>query len=285
MAVILYAMALSLLLQGCLCSVPQANTGCLKWSKSQGDDVCCDICHPGNRLVTKCGPNPEKLCTPCEAGTFTTGPKNLRCDRCRQCVEAQVYVKQCTASSNTVCGCREGLICGGGDQCTFCVDKCGKGQEPDKRSCRPCPHGTFNNQTHQACKPWSTKCPNPDHDIVAKGNALSDIKCSNSSIIPPREIKKPEQTEQPWPLVLLAVLGTCLICFIVIITVAWNICHRTPEQEKEPEKDSEKMIIRPPSDDPRTLIAIECSFHEAQQEQGSSLESLASKDSAEQLLP
>lgn len=40
----------------------------------------------GNRLVKKCGPKPQDLCTPCEPETFTVRPLELRCDRCNQCV-------------------------------------------------------------------------------------------------------------------------------------------------------------------------------------------------------
>ncbi|XP_060913668.1 tumor necrosis factor receptor superfamily member 9-like [Labrus mixtus] len=297
-AVILRVLGLSLLMHGCLGSVGHTDTGCVLWDQ-HGDDVCCKKCHPGNRLVTECGPDPKKLCTPCERGTFTNEAKTKKCDMCRHCVEALVLVKECTNSINTVCGCREGLTCGN-DECTFCVDKCGKGQEPTvNRSCRRCPEGTFNNQTHQKCKPWGTKCLNPGQVIVAKGDAFSDIKCSDipegttgseDSVITVSNAKKPGNTERELPLLLPLVFGIMLICFIV--TLAWKIHKRRPSKEEtspkemeEPEESSEKMIIEPPSDEPRTLVAVECSFHEAQQEQGSSLESLTSKDSSERLLP
>ncbi|TKS76724.1 hypothetical protein D9C73_010814 [Collichthys lucidus] len=177
MAVILWAMGLSLLAQCCLCSVEQV--GCLKWRPGGNNNVCCDACHPGNRLVRECGPSPKDLCKPCEPKRFTTDPKNYRCKQCTQCVG----------------------------------------------SCTTCPEGTFNNQIHQKCKPWS-KCPGGV--IESQGDAFNDVKCANVSVEP--VIK----TTQP--------------------------------------------------DEPATLIAIECSFHEAQQEQGSSSESLDSKDSSVPLI-
>uniref|UniRef100_A0A3Q3T4F9 Tumor necrosis factor receptor superfamily, member 9a n=1 Tax=Mastacembelus armatus TaxID=205130 RepID=A0A3Q3T4F9_9TELE len=156
MAVILWAMGLSLLMQGYLFSLGRTETGCMKWVPS-GDDVCCEACHPGNRLVKKCGPNPKELCKPCERKTFTVIPAAISCTPCRQCIGALVTVKNCTATSNTICSCKEGLICGD-DSCSFCTEKCDKGQEPtEDRSCRPCPDGMFSDQIQQKCKPWSTK--------------------------------------------------------------------------------------------------------------------------------
>ncbi|XP_042347177.1 tumor necrosis factor receptor superfamily member 9-like [Plectropomus leopardus] len=277
MAVILWVMGLSLLLQGCLSSVGETNRGCKSW-RPKGDNVCCDACHPGNRLVKQCGPSPKDLCTPCEPGTFTVNPKNYRCTRCTQCVGAQVFLKACTATSDTKCGCKDGLTCGDGS-CSFCVKKCDKGHEPtEDGSCRPCPEGTFNDQSHQTCRPWSTKCPNQDQQIVAKGDAFTDIKCnaSVSSIIAP--------TKEEWPWVsVFTIVG--LITFFITITIAMIVgkkIKKTKSNEKTPV--TKTPIIRTPTDDPRTLIAIECSFHEAQQEQGSSSESLDSKDSSEQLI-
>ncbi|KAM9856143.1 tumor necrosis factor receptor superfamily member 9a isoform 2-T2 [Aulostomus maculatus] len=188
MAMMLLGIFIPLLIHGCLSSLEQTDHGCMRWTY-RGTDVCCDACHPGNRLVTPCGADPKELCTPCEAGTFTVKSKDYICSRCTQCVGAQVLKEQCTATTDTVCGCRVGLKCGD-HKCSFCVQKCGKGEEPtEKRTCRPCPDGTFNDQIHQKCKPWSTKCHDPDQSMVVKGDAFSDIKCVNVS----RSLQKPSK--------------------------------------------------------------------------------------------
>nr|XP_020467553.1 tumor necrosis factor receptor superfamily member 9-like [Monopterus albus] len=281
-AVILWALCFCLLTQGYLGSMETTDRGCMKWTLS-GANVCCEACHPGNRLIARCGPNPKDLCEPCKTGTFTVNPLAYRCDRCRGCYGALVLLKECTATTNTKCGCKEGLICGD-DHCSFCVTRCDKGQEPtEDRLCRPCPDGTFNDQVHQKCKPWSTKCPSEGQHIVAKGDAFTDMKCSNISVALSNRPIHPDPNEQAWPLILSVVVSVALMGFtvIIIITVARKIAKKRKKTKKAIPKTP---IIRTPTDDPRTLIAIECSFHEAQQEQGSSSESLDSKDSSDQLI-
>ncbi|XP_040910171.1 tumor necrosis factor receptor superfamily member 9a [Toxotes jaculatrix] len=284
MAVILWVMGLSMLMQSCLCSVGQPDRGCLIWTP-KGDDVCCEECSPGHRLVRKCGPSPKDLCTPCEHGKFTVDPQSYRCSSCTQCVGAQVFLQECTATSDTKCGCKEGLTCGD-TRCSFCVMKCGKGQEPTKdRSCRPCPDGTFNDQIHQRCKPWNTKCP--DQQIMVKGNAFTDSTCHNVSVYPSHNPKKTDETEKAWVLGISVIISAILTVIIIIILT--TVARKNLQKSKETEYGNKKtppLIIRPPTDEPTTLMttAIECSFHEAQQEQGSSSESLDSKDSSDQLL-
>ncbi|XP_040008490.1 tumor necrosis factor receptor superfamily member 9a [Xiphias gladius] len=279
MAVIPWVMGLSLLMHCCLCSFGQTERGCMKWTP-QGENVCCETCYPGNRLVRNCGPSPKELCTPCEVGTYTVNPKDYSCSICTQCVGAQVYVKRCTATRDTECGCKDGLTCGDG-RCTFCVKKCDKGQEPTKdRSCRKCPDGTFNDQSHQMCKPWKTKCPNPDQYIVAKGNEFTDSMCANTSVKSSHSPNPTGSREHTSLLLSFLVIGMALMGITIIV-----VALKSREIRKKKKKTITKTpIIRTPTDDPRTLIAIECSFHEAQQEQGSSSESLDSKDSSDQLI-
>ncbi|XP_028308703.1 tumor necrosis factor receptor superfamily member 9a [Gouania willdenowi] len=270
MAVILLVMiGLSLLMQSCTCS-PEL-TGCQKWTQNgNGDDVCCEACYPGHRVLEECGRAPKKLCELCDPGKYVLKSNDKQCHRCRECLDPQIIVKRCNASADTVCGCREGLICGD-EPCTFCKATCGKGHQVVDGVCQPCPEGTFNNQSQSMCKPWTKRCPK-GQSIVAEGDAFTDVKCA--------VVIKPNTTDHhvpSWLLVPLVVTGIVLMMIISAVLVKilqkrkrYNINQDT----KEPEFNTY-------TDDPRTLIAVECSFHEAQQEQGSSSESL---DSSGQLL-
>uniref|UniRef100_A0A3B3YDR1 TNFR-Cys domain-containing protein n=1 Tax=Poecilia mexicana TaxID=48701 RepID=A0A3B3YDR1_9TELE len=166
MAGFFWMLGLTLLAQGFLRTLGDIGVGCKKWvpdTEVKGFVKCVE-CHPGNRVVKLSGPNPEKLCTPCENGTYI-----------HQSLEKYIFIE--APSHNTQCKCKEGLRCGDAE-CTFCTDECGKGEEPTKkRDCRPCPKGTFNDQIHQNCKAFSTRCPDPTHIIVFQGNASSDIIC------------------------------------------------------------------------------------------------------------
>ncbi|XP_008412521.1 tumor necrosis factor receptor superfamily member 9a [Poecilia reticulata] len=296
MAGFFWMLGLALLAQGFLCILGDVEVGCKKWVPDTEDkgSVKCIECHPGNRLVKPSGTNPQQLCTPCEDGTYTYQSLGYRCSSCIQCVGALVHFKDCTPKSNTQCRCKEGLRCGDAG-CTFCVDECGKGEEPTKkRDCRPCPKGTFNDQIHQDCKSFSTRCPDPTHIIVFQGNASSDIICElpqPPTTLPVTNPKtKPEKPdgnkEQLWPMESFAVIGALMMCLIIFIVLVSALIHCKGKKEKAQRRTPSKtpIVISSPSDEPRTLIAIECSFHEAQQEQGNSTESLISKDSEEEIV-
>ncbi|XP_076022900.1 tumor necrosis factor receptor superfamily member 9a [Genypterus blacodes] len=280
MSVILWLMGVCLLARGSLSSTGEAVRTCSRWRQGvneQSQDVCCDICNSGHHRVQLCGSDPQRLCTPCKPGTFTEDPTKYRCTRCTQCVGAQVLVKDCTASRDTVCGCSKGLRCGN-DKCSFCITECDRGQEPaEKRSCRSCPHGTFNDQIHQTCKPWSG-CPGGY--IVAKGDVINDVKCANVSVALVNKPKSKDHTVPAWPLIL------CLISIGMVLIILSTVVSIKLIKKKKSTKTliiTPPPIIRTPTDDPRTLIAVECSFHEALQEQGSS-STLASKDSTSALI-
>uniref|UniRef100_A0A3B5L1G3 TNFR-Cys domain-containing protein n=1 Tax=Xiphophorus couchianus TaxID=32473 RepID=A0A3B5L1G3_9TELE len=160
-------LGLTLLAQGFLCILGDVEVGCKKWvpdTQVKGNIKCVEC---RNRVAQQSGTNPQELCTPCERGTYTLKSLAFECASCTQCIGALVHLKDCTPKSNTQCGCKKGLRCGNAE-CSFCVDECGKGQEPTKkRDCAPCPKGTFNDQIHQKCKPFSTSSLTP-----------GDLRCS-----------------------------------------------------------------------------------------------------------
>ncbi|XP_077578091.1 tumor necrosis factor receptor superfamily member 9a [Stigmatopora nigra] len=268
MAMLVGPILICLLVRSALSSMPQNNRGCRRWT-TRGQNQCCEECHPGNRLVSICGIKPEELCTPCRKGTYTQNPKEYKCERCTQCTGAQIELKKCTPTKNTQCGCKDGLKCGN-EQCSFCLKKCGKGEEPtENRSCRQCPNGTFNDQIHHKCKPWRTKCPDPYQSIVTSGNASTDNRCvqiSSSSLKQPES--KYNHTLSEWAPIFTVFLSMGLLAFIIFLIIAGYNLTRKKKARAEINK---APIIRTATDDPEMLMATECSFHEAQEEQVSSL--------------
>ncbi|XP_041712312.2 tumor necrosis factor receptor superfamily member 9 isoform X2 [Coregonus clupeaformis] len=283
MHLVLSVLCLSMLTLSCLSNTGEIEIGCGQWTTSAGStDVCCERCNPGNRLVTRCGPDPKKLCVPCGNETYTTDSSSHSCHRCTQCVGgAQFLKKACTKSKDTECDCMAGFRCGD-DHCTFCVEECGKGQEPlpAARSCRNCPDGTFNDQIHEKCKSWRISCPHPNEHIVTLGDAVSNSKCGIANIVTPEVNTLP--TTLPDHEGLVWAVSTSFGVFIILI-ILFLVIITKKKQEKTAPKEPTLIVLTPPTDEPRSLIEI--SFHNPQQEQGSSSEILCSQDSETKLLP
>ncbi|KAG9260251.1 tumor necrosis factor receptor superfamily member 9 [Astyanax mexicanus] len=260
----------------------QVESGCEDWYKEprSSNDVCCNRCKPGNRLVNHCGADPKALCEVCENGTYITDGNQKMCQRCRVCT-APMRVKQaCTFSSDTVCECDQGLRCGD-DQCSYCIQECGKGEEPsDKRGCRPCPEGTFNSEIHHVCVKWSSSCSSPDQKIIAQGTAVSDIVCGPKAdpkpITPaakPTKIQPDSIDISPWTTMGIAIICAFLILFIAMILITGIVCKNGEKLKTAPEHEKAPLGWM------QTPESEQCSYCSPQEEEGSSSDlSLVSVD-------
>ncbi|XP_076874573.1 tumor necrosis factor receptor superfamily member 9a [Brachyhypopomus gauderio] len=274
-----------------LYSTEGLSEGCDDWELSGSDAVCCLKCKPGNRMVKPCGGDPKTLCTPCSNGTYITHLTRQYCSRCRQCWGIQFEVQACTATTDTKCGCKANFRCGD-DQCTFCVEECGKGSEPTpKRACRKCPYGTFNDKTHSACKPWSKSCPE-GHVLVDKGDAFSDVKCSRIQAptmeslsshtqinISEDKVKKQPEDEMTW-LLFIGGIGA----FVGVFTLSLSLMYIRRKIKGEKEKPTTETLPQ----EELTIMIVEpdesCSYHQPEQEQGGSSESISTQDSESKLI-
>ncbi|KAG7318825.1 hypothetical protein KOW79_017299 [Hemibagrus wyckioides] len=243
----------------------EVEPGCEDWtfSSSSSSEVCCRRCKPGNRLVTKCDMDVKVLCTPCENGTYTDNNNAMFCKKCTECIKPLRMKKRCTASSDTVCECIEGFQCGD-EACSFCVQQCGKGEEPtEHRDCRPCPAGMFNSQIHHHCMKWSSSCRSPDQQIVAEGTAISDIVCADLKPTMPNEIPPKTDSKDPGMKLVIAIICACLI-----ISSAMPLCVAMYFKREK----TVKMPLGPAETPAGPMLVPEpeqCSFCFPQEEHGS----------------
>ncbi|XP_060766976.1 tumor necrosis factor receptor superfamily member 9b isoform X2 [Neoarius graeffei] len=242
----------------------EVERGCDDWTldSSSSSRVCCKKCKPGNHLVSLCGSNVKELCKPCENGTYTILDTAMFCKSCTQCISPQRVKQQCSASSDTVCECVQGFVCGN-DACSFCIQQCAKGEEPtENRGCRPCPEGTFNSQINHRCVKWSSSCPSPDQQIVAAGTAVSDIVCAD---VKPTESPLKTDSKDSYSRVMLVLV---IICACLIISSAMSLCmtlyFKKEKTVKLPPGPVESPAGRRLAPEPE-----QCSFCFPQEERGS----------------
>ncbi|XP_035378539.1 tumor necrosis factor receptor superfamily member 9a [Electrophorus electricus] len=322
MQLIIFLLSLFLLISSLLYISEGVAAGCEDWTLHGSKDVCCRKCKPGNRLVTLCGPDPSQFCMPCEPRHYTTEPMSPYCTICTQCTGKlifrrmsfnmttheeplslaiplishayttypQVEVQACTASSDTKCGCRPGLRCGD-KQCTFCVDECKIGEEPTpQRVCRKCPEGKFNDQIHSACKPWRKSCPE-GQTLEASGNASSDNRCKSVpqpsasthrnqiSTVSTLHVRIPHKDESTWLQVIGVIFGFSGV-FSLFLCLMY-LRQKAKEETKEP-------IAETFPQGELTIMMVErdetCSYHQPEQEQGGSSESISTQDSDSKLI-
>ncbi|XP_073679456.1 tumor necrosis factor receptor superfamily member 9a [Garra rufa] len=265
-----------------------SDIGCDDWTLN-GNDVCCNRCKPGNRLVRSCGRYPDELCTPCKPGTYINSHA-FSCLRCTQCIDIQFTLKPCNISSDTVCGCKAGYRCGN-SKCSFCVDECKVGEEPTKkRSCTKCPEGKFNDKIHSMCKELRKSCP--DGQTLVEGNATSDSTCTDSKAekkivsVTESEVnslptgRKEEQTNWLPVFIAAGMAGLAVLCIIVSVVAYVKAQNKT---EKEPKTDTPDQDH---SDESRIMVVEQedCSFRHPEQEQGGSSESINTQDSESKLI-
>ncbi|XP_061114326.1 tumor necrosis factor receptor superfamily member 9-like [Conger conger] len=296
----------ALLLIGCLVSCHGGNIGCAIWLPHGEAEVRCQKCRAGNRMVDEHGPDPRKLCVPCEAGNYITEPAKYTCARCTKCTAPQVEKQPCTSSRDAVCGCQEGFFCADAT-CSRCTTLCGPGTGlTDNRAatCQVCPNGTFNDGKQQKCTPWRTSCP-PGYRIATKGTGVSDITCKESNEI--NENKENKENKENNGIITLDVQGPnkgadlpagadvnviavigCLslitISAIALVIMAACRARRRGQEKKTPRE--EQPTEKPNSDGARwEEQQVDCSLCHPQQEEGGSLSSDSSQGSKDKLLP
>lgn len=105
---VLFLLSSSLL---CGASAVKSVTTYERQDPSTGETLICDKCPPGTHMTEHCTANTRTKCAPCIEDHFTALWNYLpRCLYCNNfCYENQEVEKECSATGNRVCRCKEGF--------------------------------------------------------------------------------------------------------------------------------------------------------------------------------
>ncbi|KFO32412.1 tumor necrosis factor receptor superfamily member 5 isoform X2 [Fukomys damarensis] len=167
---------------------PETSLGCRE-NQFLLNNVCCDKCPPGEKLVDECTEFKETQCLRCTKGEFLdTWNRERHCYTQRYCdpnLGLQVQ-KEGTLETDTTCICEEGRHCTS-DACEHCDlhSSCGPGFGAKQLGtgvsdtiCESCPDGFFSNvsSAFEKCHPW-TSCENKHLVELQAGTNVTDAVC------------------------------------------------------------------------------------------------------------
>ncbi|XP_042637129.1 tumor necrosis factor receptor superfamily member 9 [Orycteropus afer afer] len=136
----------------------------------------CGDCPAG----TFCEKNKNQRCIPCPANSFSSIGGQKACNICRQCEGVFRTRRECSSTSDAECECIPGFHCLGAG-CTMCQKDCKQGQELKEDGCKDCCFGTFNDQKHGICRPW-TNCSLDGKSVLMNGTKERDVVCGPPAV-------------------------------------------------------------------------------------------------------
>uniref|UniRef100_A0A3B1IVD5 Tumor necrosis factor receptor superfamily member 5-like n=1 Tax=Astyanax mexicanus TaxID=7994 RepID=A0A3B1IVD5_ASTMX len=165
------------------------SSACARAEYETGDEECCPMCAPGNRVYRDCTEYTSTTCVPCMGATFLDAPNGLKeCFICMICdpgVGLRVRTA-CTRTSDTVCEPLPGFYCTEQHRGS-CIQakkhtKCRPGEfiqhmgsEKSDTVCEACSSG-FYSPLGINCTRW-TDCSVRDEVQQREGSAVEDVQC------------------------------------------------------------------------------------------------------------
>ncbi|XP_044022255.1 tumor necrosis factor receptor superfamily member 1B isoform X2 [Siniperca chuatsi] len=191
---------------------PDSKGACLNSTTeylSDGSNLCCKKCHPGERQKEECLKTTETVCEQCPPGQYMESmnysPNCFTCAKCKSSKGLQ-YSQNCSHTTRSRCVCKPGMYCIMEFDDPYCAE-CSKyklckagygvtlpGTANSDVKCERCPDGTFSNTVSymDPCLPH-TNCHG--RVVARKGNATSDTVCGPAEF----RSRKPPQTSTKEP--------------------------------------------------------------------------------------